>query len=231
MRRRIEDEIKKQLLNLKDDSNKAFVAKLLPNIDKERILGIKTPILKQFSKELSKDKTNYEFLEILPHYYIEEYFVHCFLIETIKDFELCIKETEKVLPYIDNWANCDQFNPKIFKKYPNETLKYIYKRIKSDETYTIRFWIWLLLSNYLDNEFKKDMLDIVAKIKTEEYYIEMMQARYFATALAKQPTPTLVLIKKKTLSKFVQNKTIQKARESRRISEELKTELLNYKII
>jgi 3-methyladenine DNA glycosylase AlkD len=139
MRRRIEDEIKKQLLNLKDTSNKEFVAKLLPNIDKERILGIKTPILKQFSKELSKDKTNYEFLEILPHYYIEEYFVHCFLIETIKDFELCIKETEKVLPYIDNWANCDQFNPKVFKKYPKETLEYIYKRIKSEKNYTIRF--------------------------------------------------------------------------------------------
>jgi hypothetical protein len=152
------------------------------------------------------------------------------LIERLKDFDTTLDATEKFLPYVDNRAVCDSFSPKIFKKYPDEIYKRIKIWIKSNKTYTIRYAIKLLLSNYLDKEFNKEMLELVADISNEEYYIQMMQAWYFATALAKQEEDTLSLIKKKKLSTFVQNKSIQKARESRRISDQLKEELKFYKI-
>lgn len=225
-----ENFIREKLLSLRDEKNQVFVAKLVPNIPSETILWIKTPILRNLANELTKDQKNFEFLNILPHYYLEENSLHWFFIEKIKDFDTALKSTEDFLPYIDNWATCDIFSPKIFKKHPDEVYKKIKIRIKSEETYTIRYAIWLLLSNYLDKEFKEEMLNLVAGVQSEEYYVQMMQARYFATALAKQEWPTLALIKQKMLPNFVQNKSIQKARESRRISEELKDELKAYKI-
>ena len=225
-----ENYIREKLLALKDEKNQVFVAKLIPNIPSETILWIKTPVLRSLANELTKDQKNFEFLNILPHHYLEENSLHWFFIEKIKDFETALKSTEEFLPYIDNWATCDIFSPKIFKKHPDEVYKKIKIRIKSKKTYTIRYAIWLLLSNYLDKEFKEEMLDLVAWVQSEEYYVQMMQARYFATALAKQESPTLALIKGKRLSPFVQNKSIQKARESRRISEDLKDELKTYKI-
>ena len=225
-----ENFIREKLLSLRDEKNQVFVAKLVPNIPSETILWIKTPILRNLASELTKDQKNFEFLNILPHYYLEENSLHWFFIEKIKDFDTALKSTEDFLPYIDNWATCDIFSPKIFKKHPDEVYKKIKIRIKSEETYTIRYAIWLLLSNYLDKEFKEEMLNLVAGVQSEEYYVQMMQARYFATALAKQEWPTLALIKQKMLPNFVQNKSIQKARESRRISEELKDELKTYKI-
>ena len=226
----LEQIIRERLLCLKDEKNQGFVAKLIPNIPSETILWIKTPVLRSLANELTKDQNNFKFLNVLPHYYLEENSLHWFFIEKIKDFKTALNETEKFLPYIDNWATCDIFSPKIFKKHPDEVYKKIKIRIKSKKTYTIRYAIWLLLSNYLDKEFKEEMLDLVAWVQSEEYYVQMMQARYFATALAKQESPTLALIKGKRLSPFVQNKSIQKARESRRISEDLKDELKTYKI-
>ena len=186
--------------------------------------------MKYKTEELTKDQKNFEFLSILPHYYLEENSLHWFFIEKIKDFDSALKSTEDFLPYIDNWATCDIFSPKIFKKYPDEVYKKVKARIRSDKTYTIRYAIGLLLSNYLDEEFEEVMLNLVADVHSEEYYVQMMQAWYFATALAKQEKPTLALIKQKKLSQFIQNKSIQKARESRRISDELKEELKAYKI-
>ena len=226
----LEQVIRENLLSLKDEKNQVFVAKLIPNIPSETILWIKTPVLRSLANELTKDQNNFEFLNILPHYYLEENSLHWFFIEKIKDFKIALHRTEEFLPYIDNWATCDIFSPKIFKKYPDEVYNKLRIWIKSHETYTIRYAIWLLLSNYLDKEFKEGMLDLVGEVQSEEYYVQMMQARYFATALAKQEWPTLALIKQKKLSPFVQNKSIQKARESRRISEDLKEKLKLYKI-
>lgn len=225
-----ENFIREKLLALRDEKNQVFVAKLIPNIPSETILWIKTPVLRSLANELTKDQKNFEFLNILPHYYLEENSLHWFFIEKIKDFDPALKSTENFLPYIDNWATCDIFSPKIFKKYPDEVYNKIKIWVKSEKTYTMRYAIWLLLSNYLDKEFKEEMLNLVAEVQSEEYYVQMMQARYFATALAKQEWPTLALIKQKMLPTFVQNKSIQKARESRRISKELKDELKAYKI-
>lgn len=226
----IEKYIRERLLALKDEKNQVFVAKLIPNIPSETILWIKTPVLRNLANELIKDQNNFKFLNILPHYYLEENSLHWFFIEKIKDFEVTIKATEEFLPYIDNRATCDLFSPKVFKKHPEELYKKIKQWIKSKKTYTVRYAIGLLLSNFLDKEFKEEMLELIAWIRSDEYYVQMMQAWYFATALAKQEKHTLTLIKQKKLSQFVQNKTIQKARESRRISEKLKEELKTYKI-
>ena len=226
----IEKYIRETLLALKDEKNQVFVAKLIPNIPSETVLWIKTPVLRNLANELTKDQENFKFLDILPHYYLEENSLHWFFIEKIKDFDVAIKTTEEFLPYIDNRATCDLFSPKVFKKHPEEVYKKIKLWIKSKKTYTVRYGIGLLLSNFLDKEFKEEMLELVAWVKSEEYYIGMMQAWYFATALAKQERPTFTLLKQKKLSQFVQNKSIQKARESRRISEKLKEELKAYKI-
>ena len=171
-----------------------------------------------------------EFFSALPHHYYEENLLHGFLIEQIKDFQSAVEHTEAFLPFVDNWAVCDVFSPKIFQKYPKEVYKYIQKWIKSDKIYTIRYAVGLLLSNYLDEHFQKEMLQLVSEVKSEEYYVNMMLAWYFATALAKQYEATMPLIEAKTLPPFVQNKTIQKARESRRISAETKEYLLKFKL-
>ena len=226
----IEQSIREKLLSLKDNNNQIFVSKLIPNISSDKILWIKTPVLRNIAKELSKNKDSFDFLNNLPHYYLEENTLHWFLIESIKDFHTALHLTEKFLPFIDNRATCDSFSPKIFKKHPNEIYEKIKLWISSDDTYTVRFAIWLLLSNYLDEEFKEEMLILVSSVHSNEYYIQMMQAWYFATALAKQEKTTFRLIKKKELPAFVQNKSIQKARESRRISIKLKEELNAYKI-
>ena len=226
----MENRIWKELLSFRDEENALFVAKLIPTIDPKTILGTKIPLLRKYAKECFKNKNYQVFLDQTPHNFFEENLVHGFLIEQIKDLEQSLIETEKYLPLIDNRATCDSFHPKIFSKYPDIIYKKVKIWIKSSHTYTVRFSIWVLLSNFLDKEFKPEMLNLVASIQSSEYYVQMMQARYFATALAKQPTPTLNLIKSQTLSPFVQNKTIQKARESLRISSELKTELLKYKI-
>ena len=227
----IEYLIRNKLLALKDEKNKAFVAKLIPTIDPDIILWIKTPIIKNLTKELIKQEPNiFSYLDILPHYYLEENSIHAALIENIKDFEITLKKTEEFLPFIDNRAVCDSFKPKVFKKYPSEMYDKTKQRTQSSHTYTIRYWIGIFLSNYLDEYYSPEIIDLIANIKNEEYYVQMMQAWFYATALAKQPKETIKLLKQKRLAPFIQNKTIQKAKESRRVDKTLVEELQKYKL-
>lgn len=221
--------LQEKLLSLKDDKNALFVAKLIPNIDRKTILWTKIPVLRNLAKEFKNSPEKENFLKIIPHKFFEENLLHVIFLESEKDFDKAVLELEKFLPFIDNWSVCDTSSPKIFKKYPNETLQKIKIWIKSEKVYTIRYAIWLLLSNFLDENFSADLLELVAKVKNDDYYVQMMQAWFFVTALAKQYDATISLLESKKLEPFVQNKTIQKARESLRISSETKKYLLNLK--
>lgn len=222
--------ITSQLLTLRNSENASFAQKLLPTKAPEQILGTKIPVLRTFAKQVFKQGRAEEFLKEHPHFYLEEDLLHGFLIEQIKDFSHAMELTEAFLPFVDNRMVCDTFSPKIFKKFPALVYQKIKIWLSSSDSYTLRYAIGLLLSNFLDEEFKPELLNLVASVQSEEYYVQMMQAWYFATALAKQPNATLPLIQSQTLSLFVQNKTIQKARESRRISAEMKEDLLAWKL-
>lgn len=221
-----------ELHKLADAQYRDFQARLMPTIDKVTILGVRTPVLRQFAKELWRNHraTAEQFLCQLPHQYYDENNLHGFLIERVGDLESTLELTEKFLPFIDNWATCDSFAPKIFKKH----LEVIYAKtttwLKSDQTYTVRYAMGLLLSNFLDEQFQPVMIDQVVKVQSDEYYIQMMQAWYLATALAKQQQATLPYFTNQQLPTFVHNKAIQKAIESRRISDQLKTKLRQLKI-
>ena len=221
--------LQEKLLSLKDDKNSLFVAKLIPNIDPKTILWTKIPVLRNLAKEFKNSPEKENFLKIIPHKFFEENLLHVIFLESEKDFDKAVLGLEKFLPFIDNWSVCDTSSPKIFKKYPNETLQKIKIWIKSEKVYTIRYAIWLLLSNFLDENFSADLLELVAEVKNDDYYVQMMQAWFFATALAKQYDATISLLESKKLEPFVQNKTIQKSRESQRISSETKKYLLNLK--
>lgn len=221
--------LQEKLFSLKDDKNALFVAKLISNIDPKTILWTKIPVLRNLAKEFKNSPEKENFLKIIPHKFFEENLLHVIFLESEKDFDKAVLELEKFLPFIDNWSVCDTSSPKIFKKYPNETLQKIKIWIKSEKVYTIRYAIWLLLSNFLDENFSADLLELVAEVKNDDYYVQMMQAWFFATALAKQYDATISLLESKKLEPFVQNKTIQKARESLRISSETKKYLLNLK--
>ena len=220
------------LLTLQDIPYGDFTHKLIPTLSRECIIGVRLPALRKAAKDLTKQQPEAValFLNSLPHYYHEENLLHGFLIEQVKAFDKAIAYTEAFLPYIDNWAVCDTFSPKLFQKHPRETYAHILQWLKSPQPYTIRYGIGLLLSNYLEDYFEIEMLSLVASIQSDEYYVNMMIAWYFATALAKQYEATLPFIQSQTLSPFVQNKTIQKARESRRISEEVKEMLVKWKV-
>ncbi|MDO4765812.1 MAG: DNA alkylation repair protein [Eubacteriales bacterium] len=221
-----------ELLALKDEPYKDFNRKLIPNVPEESMIGIRTPELRKLAKKLWKEDRErcMDFMDSLPHTYFEENNLHAFFIEEIKDLEDTLKRTEQFLPYIDNWATCDTFSPKVFKKHPNFLLEYIRKWLKSDKTYTIRYGIGLLLSNYLDAEFQPEYLEWVCAVKSEEYYVKMMIAWYFSFALVKQYDVTLPVIKEQRLEKWTHNKAIQKARESSRISRERKEYLNSLKV-
>lgn len=220
------------LLTLQDVPYGDFTHKLIPTLSRERIIGVRLPALRKAAKDLTKQQPEAValFLNSLPHYYHEENLLHGFLIEQVKAFDKAIAYTEAFLPYIDNWAVCDTFSPKLFQKHPRETYAHILQWLKSPQPYTIRYGIGLLLSNYLDDYFEIEMLYLVASIQSDEYYVNMMIAWYFATALAKQYEATLPLIQSQTLSPFVQNKTIQKARESRGITQEVKEMLVRWRV-
>ena len=209
-----------------EEEYREFSSKLMPTVEKSKVIGIRTPLLRKFAKSLD----NYEdFLTELPHKYFEENNLHAFLIEREKDFEKCIEKLNVFLPYVDNWATCDSMKPKILKKEPEKLLEHIKIWLKSKDTYSVRYGINLLMSFYLDDNFKRDYLMLVADIKSDEYYINMMRAWYFATALAKQYKQTLLYIENKVLDKWTHNKTIQKATESLRITKEQKEYLKTLK--
>ena len=223
-------EIVELLFKNQDLAYRDFQAPLFPNLDKETMIGVRTPTLKRLAKELFNTGTANSFVSSLPHRYFDENQLHAFLISLIKDYQTCLNEVNRFLPYVDNWGTCDQLNPRVFAKHKDELLKEIKKWLNSKDTYTIRFAIRMLMSFYLDEAFKNEYLDMVASIKSEEYYINMMVAWYFATALAKQYESAINYIKDNKLSTWVHNKTIQKAVESYRINDEQKSFLRKLKV-
>ncbi len=222
-------ELQEKLFYMRDEKYKEFFSALVPNIDKRRIIGVKTPQLKSLAKEFYQSSEAGEFLNSLPHEYYEENNVHGFMIERMKDFELCIAETEKYLPYIDNWSSCDQLRPPVFKKHRPELMEKIRQWLSSEEVYTVRFAVGMLMVHFLDEDFSPEYLELAGKIQSEEYYVNMMLAWYFATALAKQYDSVLPYLTERKLTPFVHNKAIQKAVESRRVSDERKAFLRTLK--
>lgn len=219
------------LLFAKQDAQyRTFQASLIPNIDKNLIIGVKTPELKKIAKEIGDAPLGQSFIKTIPHVYFEENQLHAFIISHIKDYQSCLKEIKRFLPYIDNWATCDQLCPKVFSKHKDELIKEIKEWLNSEHLYTKRFAIKMLMNLYLDEDFKKEYLEQVSNIKSEEYYLNMMVAWFFATALVKQYRSAIKYLEEKKLSIWVHNKTIQKAVESYRINEEHKTYLKNLKI-
>ena len=224
------NEIVDLLFSKQDIKYRDFQLPLFPNVDKERMIGVRTPELKKLAKELDGSETAKKFIETLPHFYFDENQLHAFLISRIKDYQTCLKEVEKFLPYVDNWGTCDQLSPKVFAKHKDELIVVIKRWLNSDHVYTVRFAIGMLLGLYLDNDFKEEYLELVSKIRSNEYYINMMIAWYFATALAKQYSYAIKYIEDKKLDPWAHNKTIQKSTESYRITNEQKDYLKSLKI-
>lgn len=218
--------IEERLFSLQDLDYKGFQSKLLPNVSKENIIGIRIPLLRKFSQTFALEKESKEFVKFLPHKYYEEYHLHSFLIERIKDCKECLQELDVFLPYVDNWAVCDSCSPKVLKKDLDLLLDYIKKWINSPKEYVCRFGILSLMRFFLEEKtFKEEYLELVCNVKSEYYYVKMMQAWFFATALAKQYGSTLKIFHQNRLSHWVHNKSIQKATESFRITKEQKQEL------
>ena len=222
--------IQKELFKLQDLGYKNLQAKIIPNIDQDSIIGVRTPALRQYAKELVKENSYKDFLNDLPHKYFDENQLHSFIISEIKDYDECIEYVNKFLPYVDNWATCDQMSPKAFKKNKEKLLKEIRKWIKIKDTYTIRFGIGMLMQHFLDEDFKEEYLELVSKIRLDEYYVNMMIAWYFATALAKQYEVAVKYMDNKKLDTWTHNKAIQKSIESYRITNEQKEYLRTLKI-
>lgn len=222
--------VQDRLFSLQDLKYRDFHAKLMPTVDPALVIGVRTPELRKFSREFSKMPESEEFLRQLPHTYYEENNLHGFLIAGMKDYHSCIEELNRFLPYVDNWATCDLISPKIFKKHLKELFGEIKEWISSEYTYTIRFGIGMLMSFYLDDAFLVEYAELVSGIRSEEYYVNMMIAWYFATALAKQYDAVLPFIEEKSLERWTHNKAIQKAAESRRITDEQKAYLKALKI-
>ena len=220
-----EQEIAARLFEMQDEAYGAVQVKLIPTAPKDSFIGVRTPALRAFAKELYKSGEGEAFLQRLPHRYFDENQLHAFLISEEKDFDICVKQVETFLPYIDNWATCDQLSPKVFKKHRQELLPYIKKWIAASHSYTIRFGIGMLMQHDLDDAFDPAYPALVADIQSEDYYVNMMIAWYFATALAKQYDAVLPYLEEKRLSPWVHSKAIQKALESYRISPEHKENL------
>ena len=214
-----ENEIRKKLLSLQDEKYRDFQAKLIPTVSKEKIIGVRTPALRSLAKEIFKSGGYGDFLSALPHDYFEENQLHAFIISLFTDFDGCAAEAECFLPFVDNWATSDQLLPKVFKKHKAALLPLIRVWIRSPHTYTVRFVIGLLMQHFLDEDFSPEYAEIVAGVVSEKYYVNMMIAWYFATALSKQYDAVLPFLAEHRLSVWVHNKTIQKACESYRISD------------
>ncbi len=223
------DNIKDELFKLQDKKYRDFQAKLIPTVDSNSIIGVRTPELRTLAKKLVKNNSYISFLDSLPHDYFDENQLHAFIISELKDYDECIKYINKFLPYVDNWATCDQMSPKVFKKNHDLLLSQIKVWIKSKKTYTIRFGIGMLMQHYLDDDFKSEYLELVSSIKSDEYYVNMMISWYFATALTKQYEFAISFIENQKLDIWTHNKAIQKAIESYRITSEQKEYLKTLK--
>lgn len=222
--------IQERLFALRDADYALFQSKLTPTVPQERFIGVRVPEVRKLAKAYSKEAESQSFLDALPHTYYDENMLHGLLISELKDLADCIRRTDAFLPYVDNWAVCDIMSPKIFKKHRGELLEKIRAWTASDHPYTCRFGIEMLMSHYLDEDFAPELLEIPAAVRSEEYYVRMMVAWFFATALAKQWDAAILYIENGRLEPWVRNKTIQKAVESRRISPERKAYLRTLKI-
>ena len=223
------EEIRDELFGLLDEKYGEFQAKLLPTVDPASIIGVRTPELRKLAKKMAKREEIGEFLGALPHQCFDENQLHAFVVSQMKDFSACLKEVDRFLPYVDNWATCDQMSPKVFKKHRAELLTAIRRWIGSGETYTVRFAVGMLMEHFLNEDFDPVYPEMVAAVRSEEYYVRMMVAWYFATALAKQYEAAVPFIEGQRLDAWTHNKTIQKAVESYRISPEQKAYLKGLK--
>ena len=223
-------DLHKELKKLQDEKYRDMQVKIIPTVKPESIIGVRTPELKAMAKEILKSGDYKDFLNDLPHKYFEENQLHAFILSGMKDADECFEELEKFLPYVDNWATCDQMSPKVFKKHKDELLKRVKVWITSGEPYTIRFGVGMLMEHFLDDDYDTKYPAMVAKLRSDEYYVNMMIAWYFATALAKQYDTIIPYIEKKKLDKWTHNKAIQKSVESYRITDEQKAYLKTLKI-
>lgn len=214
--------ITERLFSLADEAYRQFQIPLMPTVDPNRVIGVRTPILRKLAKELTGTAQAEAFLRQLPHTYYEENNLHAFLVEQIRDYDACIAAIDAFLPYVDNWSTCDGWSPKVLKQRPEALLVKIRQWMASDEPYTVRFGIGMLQRHFLDDRFSAEYLDWVASVDREEYYVRMMVAWYFATALANQYAAALPYIEGHRLPLWIHNKTIQKALESYRVSSEHK---------
>ena len=217
-----------RLFELQDTGYRDFQSRLMPDVPKEKVIGVRTPALRKLAKELAGTEEAAAFILQLPHKYYEEDNLHTFLICEMKDYDDCMAEVERFLPYIDNWATCDCFTPKVFKKHREEVYEKITQWLGSAETYTVRFGI-VTLMDYLKTDFEKQMLSLVADIRSEEYYINMATAWYFSMALVWQYNAALPYLTEERLDKWTHNKSIQKATESRQIDDKTKEYLRTLK--
>ena len=222
-------EIQKKLFSMADEGYRDFSAALMPTVDKEAVIGVRTPELRRLAKELYRAGNVSEFLSVLPHRYYEENNLHAYIIEQIPDFGECICALDAFLPYVNNWATCDTLRPVCFKKHKEELSAKIDGWMRSSDTYTVRFGIEMLMVHFLDTDFSPDQLRRVASVRSDEYYVNMMIAWYFATALAKQWNDAVKYIENASLSPWVHNKAIQKSRESYRLTAEQKEYLKELK--
>ena len=221
----IKEEIREELLRRRDEGYRDFQSALIPTVSKDAFIGVRTPDLRSMAKELSKREDVFDFLGALPHEYFDENQLHAFIISDLKDFSSCVKEVERFLPFVDNWATCDQMGPKVFAKHKIELLPYVKKWLASADVYAVRFGVKMLMDHFLDEAFDSIYLEWVAALRSEEYYINMMAAWYFATALAKQEQSALAYFTEKKLPPVVLKKAVQKALESFRVLENTKATL------
>ncbi|MBQ4626271.1 MAG: DNA alkylation repair protein [Clostridia bacterium] len=225
----MQENVKKKLFEMQDLQYKGFHSKLMPTVNSDKIIGVRVPVLRKFAKEFCKSPDAAEFIKILPHEYYEENNLHAFIIEQIKDYDETVNELNRFLPFVDNWATCDMLTPKSFKHNTDRLIEQINIWLLSEHIYAVRFAVNMLMKFYLDAEFKEEYLNKVADIKSDEYYLKMVQAWYFATALAKQWDSAVIIVEENRLDQWTHNKTIQKAVESYRITKEQKEYLKTLK--
>ena len=216
-------DIKEKLFAMKEEKYGDFSASLMPDMPRERVIGVRIPKLRAFVKEISGNTS--DFISILPHYFFEENNLHAFIISSISDFDKCVSEVDRFLPYIDNWATCDSLRPSCFSKNKDKLLEYIYRWIRSDKVYTVRFAIEMLMVHYLEDDYSDDYAKLVASVRSEEYYVNMMIGWYFATALTKRWDSVIYFIEEGLISPVARKMAIRKGIESLAIPNERKAYL------
>ena len=223
-------EIRAELKRLQDIRYREMQVRIIPTVKPEQIIGVRTPELRQLAKQVARDGAAEEFLGNLPHRYFEENQLHAFILSEMKDYGQCLQALNRFLPYVDNWATCDQMSPKVFRKHRQELIGSIREWFGSEKPYTVRFGIGMLMEHYLDGDFDPAYPEMAAAVRSGEYYVNMMTAWYFATALAKQYETVLPYLENRRLDDWTHNKAIQKAIESYRITPEQKAYLRGLKI-